>query len=230
MKTDQDTVFDLIIRDLQDKKSAIIDYQNKNKPVVAHKITVDLGTARAENDPMVVNFSFRSVYVQTATDPAALIYLKPVTKEDLQPAIEFNIKDSWSVDHQISKAFLHWPAQVGKTVTLMFFPQSEFRSGSQLSVNSGGFTLNDGSAFTLTNLALPQVAATQLVASNFNRKVATIKNETVGSIFIGANNVTDGGATKGFEITPTETFQWRNTSALYAYGIAAGNVQILEET
>lgn len=230
MKTDIAAVYDLIIRDLEDKKSAVIDFQNKNKPVVAHRVVVPLDVARAENDPLLVNFSFRSVYVQTATDPAALIFLKPVTKEDLQPAIEFNIKDSWSVDHQISKAHLHWPAQPGKTITLMFFPQSEFKSGSQLSVNSGGFTLNDGSAFTVTNLALPQLLATQIVPSNFNRKVATIKNETVGSIFIGASNVTDAGATRGIEITPTETFQWRNTSALYAYGLAAGNVQILEET
>lgn len=225
---DMQAVFDLIIKNIQDQKSAFIDFQNKEKPVLAHKVVVDLGKTLEE--PLLVNFSFRSVYAVTASDPSAIAYLKPITKEDLQTEIAFSIKDSWSVDHQLSKAYLSWPVQPGKTMTFLFFPTSEFKSGSQLSVNSGGFSLSDGSSFTLTNLALPQLAATQLVANNFNRKIATIKNETVGSIFVGPATVTDNGANRGIEITPSETFQWRNTAALYAYGLASGNVQILEET
>lgn len=229
MQNDLNAVFDLLIREIQDKKSAIIDFQNKTKPVVGHKVVVDLGKTILENDPMLVNFSFRSVFVESASDTTCEVYLKPITKEDLQPAIRFTLKDSWSVDHQISKAYLHWPIQTGKKITLVFFPNSEFKSGSQLSVNSGGVSLSDGASFTITNPTFAAATVVQILATNINRKVSTVTNKSSGSLWIGDGAVSPTGVNRGREIFAGETFEWRNSSLLYGYFAVAGDLNIMEE-
>ncbi len=216
MNGDKSQLFDLVVQDLQDKKAAFLNFAQKEKPTIGHRAVIDLGLDIDENAPYVVNFPFRSVFVEQATDAGCIILLKPNTKESIQPPFRMGLRDSWAMDYNIEKCYLHWPKQIGKKMELVFFTDAEFRSGSQISVTSGGIAVSEGISFTDSMVTLPHNVATLVLPVNSLRVKSVIQNIGPQSIWVGAVNVGYSGATRGYELGAGATFEWKNTSALYA--------------
>lgn len=223
-------LFDFIIKDIQDKKTAYINYSQKDKPKLLEKIIIDLGQDYSENTPFIVNFAFKSVFVQKATDTSCILNLKPISKESHQPSMLMKLRDSWSVDYPIPKCFLHWDIQPGKSMEILFFAESDFRSGSQLSITSGGVNITEGISFTRSVQTLAAATATSIFAQNSSRTVSSFINQTLDIVFVGEAGISATGATRGWPVAPGEIFQWRNVSQLFGYSSPGGDILKFEET
>lgn len=212
-----------------DRSGVLLD--SKNAPHEIQVVTLDLATARLATQPMELGFPFKSVFVRSASDATASVSFRPHTTDDDQGAATLKQNDSLVFPRQLSKAFLHWDAQTGKTMTLIFFVTGEFRSGSQISQTGGGVSLVNGSSFVPSVVALGAAAATLVQASDSDRKKLTIQNTLANPIYIGnAATVTNAGATRGIEIQPGGDYEFNNTSACYAYNPGlAQNLQIVTE-
>lgn len=200
-------------------------------PFAIQKLELELDTARTEENPYRIGFPFKAVYVQSATDTSTVIKFKPQTKDTFQSAVELGRKDVLNFEYPLSEAFLHWDAQTNKSVTLIFFVDAEFKSGSQISQNSGGVSINDGSTVSApTQVTLSATTAAIICPANSDRKVATIENATGADLYIGGDNtITNSGATRGIKIANGEKIVYRNTAALYGYSVAGGDVHYIEE-
>lgn len=196
---------------------AYIQQNAIQRPQTVQKIVLALDAAKSADLPYEINFPFRSVFVEDASDSSTRIFMRPNTREDVQSFFALGRKDSWSVDQPISKAFLHWDAQAGKSITLVLFTEAEFKSGTQISATSGGVAIVNGSSIAQSNNTTYTINATfLLLPSDLDRKVATIGNYTDQSLFLGGASV-DDSANKGIELVPGATIEWRNTAALYAF-------------
>jgi len=210
-------------------KKASIFISSTQKPFGIQSITLNLATAQLSTRPFRVGFPFKSVYVSAATDVLANVVLIPTTQDSYQSGVPLKLNDSWTIDEPTSEAYIYWTAQAGKTITLHFFVNSEFRSGSQISVTGGGVTINSGSSFTQTVTTLVAATATLLFATDSTRKQATIQNNTGADLFFGSSTVTGSSTTRGISVPPGGTLQWTNTSSLYAYSVAGGDITIIAE-
>lgn len=197
------------------------------RPQTVIRVKLDLSVARSILSPLLISCQFKSVYVETASDVYGIAYLKPNTQEDQQEAFALSLKDSWAVDHPVSKGYLHWPAQAGKTMEILFFTDSQFRSGSQISVTGGGVSIVEGSSFTQSALTFVAATALQIFAVNSSRKIGNFQNKTGGSVWVGGASVTNTAAF--YEVLPGADFTWRNTAALYGYSFAGGTGHKTEE-
>lgn len=213
----------------REQQDAHIFEGNTDSPMLVQVETIDLSTEKLETDPKPIGFPFKSVYVQDATDVYVSINMKLLTNDSLQGKFSLKKNDSFANDFPLSKAFLSWDAQPGKTITIIFFLKSEFRSGSQISVTGGGVSINDGSSISLETVTLAAATAAAIAPADSLRKVASIQNKTGAVLYIGDSTVTNAGATEGINIQPDEVIEWRNTGALYGYSVAGGKVQSTEE-
>lgn len=202
---------------------------NTQRPFSVQKMTIDLTTARLSTQPYKIGFPFKSLYVQTATDVYATVNVKLLTQDSSQSSFPMKLNDSFNNEFPIAEAYLDWDAQAGKTITLIFFLDSEFRSGSQISVTGGGVSIVDGSSILLGTVTLAAATAAVIAPADSLRKVATIQNKTGAVLYVGDSSITNGGATEGINIQPDGIITWRNTGALYGYSVAGGKVQRTEE-
>lgn len=220
---------EILSRLLETAKASIFEGATQ-KPFEVQSETIDLSTAKPDSDPKRIGFPFRSIYVADASDVYATLNMRPNSRDTIQSAIPFKKNDSWSKDLPIAEAYLSWPAQPGKWITILYFVSSEFKSGSQISVTGGGVSLVDGSAVTgPTQVVLPPATATIVAPVSSTRKKASIQNKTGASIYIGGSTVTATGTTEGIEIPNGAIISWQNTGALYAYSVAGGNVARIDE-
>ena len=205
-----------------------------DRPYKIQVLTIDLSTQRLSTDPYKIGFQFQSVFVRDASDTATEVSMRPITRDDLQGAVPLRKNDALDFGQTINEAYLHWAAQTGKSVTLVFFLDAQFRSGSQLSQNAGGISINDGSAFTTARVDLTAATATAVVAANTSRKVASIQNNTGSDVWFGNASVANSGANLGIKVGAGDVFEWRNTAALYGYSVGGGSgnngLLVLEET
>jgi hypothetical protein len=211
----------------QDLANVTMGMIDRNQSVQRH--VFDLSTARSEGDPFPINYPFKSFVVEDASDLASYVYMRPVTKEEVQGYTKLGLNSSGSSPIP-SKAFFHWPAQPGKTLTLVVFTEIEFKPGSQINQISGGVSINEGSGATNSSVACANGSATSVFAANGSRKCGTLQNRSGQPIYVGGTNAID--ATTGILIPDGSSFQWRNTGALYVYQNSGGaiNVVIMEET
>ena len=151
-------------------------------------------------------------------------------KFSIQSSLQTKLHDSWINEFPVAEAYLDWSAQAGKTMTIVFFLESEYRSGSQISVTGGGVSLVDGSTITgPTRVTLSAATAGIIAPADSLRKVATLYNDSGADIFIGDSTVTNAGATKGIPFPNGTILYWKNTGNLYGYSVAGGNVIRNEE-
>lgn len=216
----------------QIRKAAIFEGSTQ-KPFGVQSLTLDLATAQLRTMPFKVGFPFKSVYVSSATDVLANINLIPQTQDSYQSAVPLKLNDSWSREEPLAEAYLYWTAQAGKTITLHFFVDSEFRSGSQISQTGGGVSIIDGSSFTTSRVTLTAATATSVLSADTTRKQCNIQNNTGGDVWFGGSSVSNTGANLGQRVSAGAIFVWRNTAALYAYSVAGGagdnGLQLLSE-
>lgn len=218
-------VYDNIIKDLQAKKAASLGDIQKNRPVIGHRVEVDLGKTLPE--PLLVNFPFQSVMVMTSTDTSCSVNVQPVSKEDTQPAFTMTTRDSWYIPYQIPRAYLTWPVQPGKKMVLMFFADSEFRSGQQISTTSGGLSISDGSTMTTAPQVPVGTTVTKILSADMNRKVANLYNAGTQTVWLGDATVTTGN---GIPFLAGESRAVRNSGELYGISSVAGqNINIMIE-
>ncbi len=204
--------------------NASIEVKKALRPQNVFRVTLDLSKARSIDQPFPINKAFKSVFVEKATDPRNTVLMRPTTDSSEQDFFALGYKDSWAVSTVVPKAFFHWEQQTG-SVTLVFFTDAEFRSGSQVSLTSGGVSISEGSSFIpLAPLTLAATTITQVLPQNLFRKVATITNKTGADLWFGGPTVSNTGANEGFSIASGESLKWRNTAELYAYSVPGGKV------
>jgi hypothetical protein len=210
-------------------KLAKIYQGNTQRPFSVQKITLNLSNSRLETDPFKIGFPFKSLYVQTATDVYVSLNVKLLTRDTTQSSFPIRLNDTFTNEDEIAEAYLDWSAQPGKSITLIFFLESEFKSGSQISVTGGGVSIVDGSSIALGTITLSAATAAAIAPADPLRKKATIQNKTGADLYVGASTVTNAGATEGILIPNNGIVYWNNTSALYGYSVSGGKVQRIEE-
>lgn len=210
----------LSLAELQD------EIENPSQEVQVLKL--DLTVLRDENNPFDINFPFRTIFVRDATDTSTVINVRLGTKSTFQELVPFYKNDS-AIQATAKKAYLSWPAQPGKSITLIFFARTEFRTGSLLSQNAGGFSINDGSSATLTNVTTVAAAAGLVVGADVGRKIALVQNQTGNDIYLGVDATVNATTNPGIKVEDGAQIAWRNTAALYAFAVASGKLAILAE-
>lgn len=218
-----------MLRDIMDKKRAEMALYAKNElqdaelfskqenPFTVQTITIPLDKARDVGNPLTLNIPHRSIYVQDATDVNVTASVQMQSRDSINSTFTIRKNDAWTNDSIIPQVNLSWSAQAGKTITLVFFYNTEFRSGSQISVTGGGVLVSEGSSYSDQILTLSIGTQTLVFASDSTRFVGVIQNTTSYSIWVGSSTVTSSGLTRGYEIPPGASFEWKNTAALYAY-------------
>jgi len=215
-------VVNAILAKAREVDSASIFEGNTARPFEIQGVTLDLSTAKDPSDPFKINFPFKSIYISTATDTGVSVNFRPNSRDSFQTSVPLSLKDSHIFTKPISGGFLDWSAQSGKTITILFFLSSEFRSGSQISVTSGGLVINEGTSVTTSPLTLVAATSTQVVAADTTRKNLVVQNNTGADVWFGPVGVTNTGATLGIKVGAGGSFVWKNTAALYAYSVAGG--------
>lgn len=229
-ETMNDQLAALVLDKAREISRARIFEGNTQRPFSIQLVTLDLTTARLSTQPYKIGFPFKSVYVQTATDVYVSVNVKVQTQDSTQSSFPMKLNDSWINEFPVAEAYIDWTAQSGKSITLIFFLESEYRSGSQISVTGGGVSINDGSTITgPTRVTLTAATAGIIAPADTLRKTATLYNDSGADIFIGDSTVTNSGATKGIPWPNGTLIYFRNTGVLYGYSVAGGNVIRNEE-
>jgi hypothetical protein len=193
---------------------------------------IALTTAKLRSAPMQVLFPWKSIFAYDGSDSSTYVWVVPWTEDTLQDPFKLRVNDSLYFPKPVTRCFIYWEAQTGKSMSISFFRTGEFRSGSSTSVSAGGVSISEGSIVGATaTTTLVAATAAAICAQNYSRKVTSIYNDTGGTIYLsGASTVTDSGATKGIPLASGGVSQWKNTGILYAYSVAGGAVLTMEET
>lgn len=199
----------------QDEAGLYASTVGDNQPI--RYLTIPLDTASIDGKPYVLNFGFRSFVVLSATDSST--YVNMQLADDSTNVDKFPVKNNASLrlPFPVQKAFLTWPAQAGKSISILFFLRGEFSTNLLVSSNSATQTPYIGD--TVTSLAGAQVTTTAaaLFAYDLTRKSMMINNQSGQSIWIGGSTVTaKGGARPGIEIVAGGSFEWTSAAACYA--------------
>ena len=224
-------VADAILNASEELKKAQIFEGNTQRPFSVQTITLSLDTAKLSTDPLRIGFPFRSFFVADATDTSVSLYMKTGARDEIQSAFPFKKNDSWTSSIPISEAYIYWAAQSGKTVTIVFFTDAEFKSGSQISITSGGVAISEGDSTTaIARVVLSAATAGIIAPADSLRKVTIIQNKTGADLYVGGTSaVTNSGATEGIKIPNDGIIYWRNTANLHGYSVAGGNVHYFTE-
>lgn len=206
---------------------------NDESPFVAQTFTIDLSTAKSEQDPFIIGFPFKTIVIKgAATDSTSTINVKFNKNDSGISTVPMIVNDVLNANVINAKAFLSWSAQAGKTITVIVYLHANYSSGSL--VNSGSVSVSPSSGFkALANPALGAATAAVLIASNVLAKRRTLQNNDTASIWIGPSNVTNAGATRGIELLTGSSTEISSSAAIYGYsvaGFAAGGITVLEET
>ena len=215
-------VAELVLSKARELINARIFEGSTQRPFQVQKMVIDLTTATLSTRPLKIGFPFRSLYVQDATDVLVNIDMQIGTQDSLQSPFTIKRNDVWTHEFAVSEAYLSWSAQSGKTITLVFFTDSEFRSGSQISVTGGGVSIVDGSTSSTSRVDLTAATATSVLTANSSRKVATIQNKTGADVWFGGSSVSSTGANLGLKVVAGGSLVFRNTGTLYAYSVLGG--------
>lgn len=198
-----------------------LSFNADQQPTDIQTVTIDLTTARTLANPIRIGFPFKSYFVVASTGGANATFNLHYSTQDISAVgIPLSIKDSGILEFPVRQAYLTNAAQSG-TMTILFSVTTEFRSGSQISLSSGGVSITEGSTLsTRTNVGLTLTSSTAsiILPADSSRKVETIQNFTGQTLWLGDSTVTDlSGAKPGIQINDGDIFIWKNTAALYAY-------------
>lgn len=174
---------DARISDAVAQRSSEIRRSIEGRIAVFKQVTVDLSVAQDVSMPYKVGLPFRSVFVRRATDSTAVLYLAPNENSigNMEEAMDFYKNDSFDFGLMLSAAYLWWPAQAGKSMTLFLSTEGRMQAGSQISQIAGGLSVSDGSSINSAALAstgdqakVTITAATMILPTDADRKKATL--------------------------------------------------------
>ena len=205
---------------IQNQASIIGDGAEQNSPLIVQVIALD--TARDITNPLILDFPFQSVTVQTATDQNTnvLISFNTRTTEGTANGLTLKNNSVCNFPYSVARAYLWWAAQAGKTVTLAFLRTGNFTTGNNITSISGGVVVQEGGTITTRTLAsLPAISSTAgiLCPADATRICEYITNQDGFNYYLGDASVTKpGGLNPGITMTPGSIYILRNTGALYA--------------
>lgn len=200
-------------------------------PLEVIVITLPLDTAQSVTDPKALGFAFSSVLVRDGSDNNCAVYLRPYSKDSLQDSIKLRKNTLFETGAiPADKAFLHWDAQPGKSVTLEFHVRGKVTNGNQQTIS----TTSEGTS--TTSLAKKTVGTSNgiLLPADADRIVTTVQNQGSVPIWVGDSLCTVGadvgGATPGICVLAGQTMYWKNVGALYAIAVSANSsIAVLDE-
>lgn len=226
--TDQEVALLLQSADII-KRARIADGLSQ-RPASIQPIPLDLSVEKLASQPYKVNFPFTSVYVQDTTTESVEIFMRPGSDDSNQGSIKLRRGDVFTSENPIPNAYLHWAPQIGLSATLIFFVDSKFESGSQITSLSGGVNLSDGSILGgPQKITLAATTATEIIPASATNIVTTLQNKTGGDLWIGDSSVSNTGATEGIKIPNDGIIYWRNQAALFGYSVAGGSITYMRE-
>lgn len=205
-----------IVESLSRGDKAYIERAAQLNPSAIRVQTFTLTTAPV--NPQPVGFAFKSAYVVDATDGAATVSLRPFSDSENNDYVPLSLKDVLSFDNPINKCFINWSAQSGKTLTIVFFTDAKFQSGS--SVNEVTSSL-DGSSIT-DQVSASFTSTTAALLDNSSRNVITIQNAGPDDCYIGGSGVSAvAGSEKGLLLPVGGERTYRNSAAVYCAVLGA---------
>jgi hypothetical protein len=211
-----------LVRNSQALDQAHIGENRINRKNSVRRVTFNLSTARDESNAFEIPGAFKSFYVEDATDVLANVKIKPNSNEAHQSYFKVKQNDSWAVEFPVAGCFVFWEAQADKELTIVFFTDAQFSSGSQVSVTGGGVSIVEGSTLSTSVVDLNAASVTTVLAADSTRKVCSIQNNSGADVWFGGSSVSNTGANLGLKVSAGSVFEWRNTGALYAYSVAGG--------
>lgn len=197
---------------------AAIEQGNSNPLKLVRRVTIDLSVARTTGNAYKIGFPFQALYVAEATDSSTEVFFND-NRVDINSERDFiplKLKDTLNFERPISKTFLHWDAQSGKSVTLVFILDGTFDSGSSLTEVSSsvdGNSFSDHTATTHTNAAF-----TEVLAQDLNRKIANLK--FTNDVYLGASS----SSTNTYILPANTPVRISNTGALFVKAVGANAV------
>lgn len=199
------------------KSDAYLEDLKKNCRSEILVLNYSLTTEVTEANAIRIGYPFQSLYVLEASDAATYVQIKLDTNNQYEGNLKLFKKDSCSFPYQHRDAFIYWPAQSGKSLTLILFVTGMFKPGSFYAEISSAVEAN-----SITNVAPVNVggSATAILAQDLNRKVAILYNAGSNIVYIGASSVTTAN---GIPLAPSGSISYKNTAAIY--GITGGTTE-----
>lgn len=192
---------------------AYLETTRNNPPSYIQSVSIPLDTARTLENPFVLGFAWKSVYVSSATDSNTNIDITLFTNATINQKFPLKRNGVLSFEHPIGKSYFTWDAQAGKDITLHFILNGNFRPGSLISEVSS--TVDGNSINEYSPVTIASTTAT-LVDSNL-RNLINIQNEGPGDCYIGGSGVSAvAGSELGLLLRAGDERQYRNTASIYA--------------
>jgi len=193
------------------RKASLIQSQ-ENTPLEVMTITFDLSTTRTREQAFPISFPHKCIYVSTN-------YLAD-TNDTVQGVVPLKSKDVLSHEFPKAKGYLYWSAQSGKSISLVFFVKSDFKSGSFLLQNTNA----SFSSYTTNAVVSVSTTAVALTSTGNN---STFYNDGAHTVYVGSSGVT--GAT-GLPIPSGSERTFNNSGTLYGItSSGTSTVRILSE-
>jgi hypothetical protein len=201
-----------------------------NNPFQLQKFVLTLTTAKTEQDPFIIGFPFKGILMKAGSDNLTNVNVKFNKNDQGIDMVNMVTNDAINSEHMFSSAYISWPAQSGKTITVYVFVDSSFQSGSL--INSGTVTTSLPSTVTgPTQVALSATTATIIIPANAANRVTTLQNKTGADLYVGGSTIgAVGGANEGIKIPADGIIYHSNTAALYGWSVAGGNVSYVVES
>jgi Tfp pilus assembly major pilin PilA len=189
-------------------------------------VTYALDTARNQENAIKIPFSFKSFKVESATDSSTEVRL--VRGRNFNGAFSMAVKQNDANNFRAqNEGWLYWDAQAGKSITILFAVDADFRPGSLVTEQNGAVTIGEGTSITTAAVGTATTTAAAIVAADTDRKITVIQNQGTVPVYFGGSTVTaSGGARPGFKVNPGESIQWRNSAALYAITDTVSNANL----
>lgn len=219
----------LILKNANDSQKAELLEAVREQRFDIQIVDLPLKDARLETSPYEIKFPFKSFVVLSASDPSAEAYIRLGTRDSLQSVVPIKINNAYGTDQIVPGAYIHWAAQAGKTMKILFLLNARFNTNSTISVNSGGVSINDGASFNQSSQTLTAGVVTQIFPQDFDRKSGTFENATGGDVYVGDNTITGAVPTRGILVKNGAFLKWRNTAALFALAASTGDISTVSE-
>lgn len=213
--------YDVIKQSNQVQNAAGIQESIDSRKTRVRVYNVTLTNAQAEFDSLRIDYPFKGIWIQTATDSNANISVIANSQREGQLSNAFTMRrnDFIKFEDYCSGAQIYWAAQSGKTMTIVVFIEGEVRPGSLISQISGGVQVLEGSSVDTDRLGSSGNAATVAVTTTaaivLPANSARVKAEIYfdGPCWLGDSAV---AVNRGIRMPSAGLYEWKNTGALYA--------------
>jgi hypothetical protein len=214
-----------IVESLSRGDKAYIERAAQLNPTAIRVQTFDLATAPLNS--ISVGFAWKSCYIVSGTDASCNILIRPFSDSENNDYVPMSLKDVLSFDNPINKCFVNWTAQLGKTITVVFFTDAKFTSGSflnEVSSTVDGNSINEFAPVTVSTTAANAINSTV-------RNVINIVNEGPDDCYIGGSGVSAvSGSERGLFLAAGNERQYKNTAAVYAASLGTSVIRFQTES